>query len=775
MTKNTPNTEDNFIASLAYKYLPYWPMFAALLIISIAGGWAYLNFLAIPSYEVSASLIIKDENKGVSGSRITESMDNFTTNKVVENEINIIHSRSLISKVVNDLSLYAPIYEDTQFKAISAYTSSPIVIEYKNPSEIKAVPKTYFSVDEKVETVRIEKKEYPIDEWVRTPYGTMKFKRNINLVEPSSNPLYFTLIHPSKVTDELMAKVRIQALSKMSAVVNLYLKDSVPQRGEDILNILIASYKEMAVLERNNLASNTLAFIEDRIKLAMEELEALENKVVEFKATQGGVNLSEQGKLYLENVRDNDRKISEINTQLAVLEKVERYVLSENTSGSFVPSTLGVNDPSLNQLLQKLYDSEIQYQKLRNTTAENNPILVSITNEIANIRPRIIENIRNQRVNLQASRGNLASTNNGYNTSLQTIPQKERELMELTRQQMVKNNAYNFLLQKREETVLSHAPTAEDSKVIDRAGTSPFPVSPKPLYIYMMSVMAACIMGLFLIAVKEFLNTKILFRTEIALYTQAPIVAELSFIKNQLRGGFTAPTEVSVIEQFRQLRVTLGLYGRTFTKRKIMVTSSIPGEGKSYVSTNLAVSLASSGKKVALLDLDLRNPNTSTLFNLYNTTGIIEYLSDEGINPIEIVVKTEFPNLFILPAGSNVGDHTELLLSERLENLFSFLELTYDYLIIDTPPVDLVSDAYLLSEYCDITLLVMRHAYTPKSLVQRLAHDNKIQSLNNVAIVFNGVKPRGFVRGQYGYGYGYGYEHKYDDKTYRNRSAKANA
>jgi tyrosine-protein kinase Etk/Wzc len=775
MTNNTPNTEENFFASLAYKYLPYWPLFAALLVISLAGGWAYLNYLAVPSYEVSAAIIIKDENKGVSGSRITESMDNFTTNKVVENEINIIHSRSLISKVVNDLKLYAPIHEDTQFKTVSAYTTSPVIIEHKDPAAIKAVPKTPFEVDEKVEIVTIENIRFPVNEWVSTPYGTIRFIKNPNLVTASENPLYFTMTHPSKVTEDLMAKVRIQALSKMSAVVNLYLKDTVPQRGEDILNLLVASYKELAVNERNSLASNTLAFIEDRIKLAMEELEALENKVVQFKSTQGGVNLSEQGKLYLENVRDNDRKISEINTQLAVLGKVERYVLSENTSGSFVPSTLGVNDPSLNQLLQKLYDSEIQYQKLSNTTAENNPILVSITNEIANIRPRIIENIRNQRINLQASRANLASTNSGYNSSLQTIPHKERELMELTRQQMVKNNAYNFLLQKREETVLSHAPTAEDSKVIDMAGTSPFPVSPRPLYIYLMSVMAACGVGLFLVAGKELLNTKILFRSEIALYTHAPIVAELSYIKPQQKGVFTAPTEVSVIEQFRQLRVTLGLYGRTFTKKKIMVTSSIPGEGKSYVSTNLAASLASSGKKVALLDLDLRNPNTSTLFNLYKTTGIIEYLSDERVNPAEIVNETILPNLFILPAGANVGDHTELLLSERLENLFSFLEVSYDYLIIDTPPVDLVSDAYLLSEYCDITLLVMRHAYTPKPLVQRLAHDNKIKSLNNVAIVFNGVKPRGFVKGQYGYGYGYGYERKYNDKTYRNRGAAANA
>jgi tyrosine-protein kinase Etk/Wzc len=216
------------------------------------------------------------------------------------------------------------------------------------------------------------------------------------------------------------------------------------------------------------------------------------------------------------------------------------------------------------------------------------------------------------------------------------------------------------------------------------------------------------------------------------------------------------------------MRVTMGLYGRTFTKKKIMVTSNIPGEGKSFVSSNLALSLASSGKRVILLDFDLRNPNTSVLFDNYKSEGIIEYLSGD-IEPEKIIKETPFSNLRMIPAGINIGDHTELLLNGKLENLFNYLEEVFDYLIIDTPPVDLVSDAFLLSEFCDITLLVIRHAYTPKSLVQRLAQNNKLQRLHNVAIIFNGVKARGFVKGQYGYGYGYGYEQKYGDKTYRSR------
>ncbi|PVY36660.1 GumC family protein [Pontibacter virosus] len=774
MSNSINSSEDSFISSIMNKYMPFWPLFVMLFILSLAGAWVYLNYYATPVYEITASLMIKDEKKGVSDSKLTESIDAFTSNKTVENEINVFQSRALMLKVVNDLKLYAPIYEEGKFRSIPAYTTSPIIVELKEPEKATSTPNIYFIFDKALNTVLIDNKEYPLEQWNNSPYGVIKFTENPHKSKDAEHPLYFSIVDPQSVAHGLVSRIRIQASSKFSSVVNMNLKDSVPQRGEDILNHLISAYKQLAVNERNRLAANTLEFVEERIKTVVDELKELENEVVQFRSTRGGVNLGEQGRLYLENVRDNDRKVSELTTQLAVLDKVERYVTSRNNSASFVPSTLGINDQALNQLLQKLYDSEIQYQKLKYTTAENNPILIAVTNEIENIRPRILENIRNQRINLQASRANLASTNSTYNSVLQSIPQKERELMELNRQQTVKNNAYNFLLQKREETVLSYAPSVEESKVIDMAGSSTTPISPKPMYIYLMAIIGSLVAGVAFITGKELLSSNLLFRSEITLYTNAPIVAELSFVKPGKDNKFSAPTEASVVEQFRQLRVSLGLYGRTFIKKKILVTSSIPGEGKSYVSSNLALSLASSGKKVALLDFDLRNPNTSVQFDLFKREGIIEYLSADI--PIQnILVKSTFSNLTIVPAGNDIGDHTELLLNGKLECLFNHLENIFDYLIIDTPPIDLVSDAYLLSEYSDISLLVMRHAYTPKSLVQRLKTDNKIKSLNNTAIVFNAVKPRGFAKGKYGYGYGYGYEYKYKDKAYRKHGVAARA
>lgn len=765
VNKALPNSDESLFSSLIYRFLPYWPLFAGLLVVSILGAWAYLRYYAVPTYEVSAALLIKDEKKGINDPRMMEAIDAFASSKLVDNEIKVIQSRGLMNKVVDTLQLYAPVFEEDKFRSVPAYSSAPIRIKVKAPERIKEVPQVYFTFNEETNTVKFGKKEYQLNTWNKTPYGTLLFTRNENQTETPLNPLFFSLIPPRKVTDGLLANLKIEPANKLSTVINITLEDPVPEKGEEILNNLIYTYNQVAVDDRNKLAANTLTFIEDRIKLVEQDLENVENEVQEYKSAQGVVDLSEQSKLFLQNVGDNDRKIGDINIQLAVLKKVESYVISKNKNSGIVPSTLGVHDPVLSQLLQKLYNSEIQYQTLSQTTAENNPILLSLADEIAKIRPSILENIRNQRENLLASRSNLEATSNYYNTALQAIPKKEQELLEISRQQAIKNNAYSFLLQKREETALSHAPTAGESRIVDMAESSLLPVSPKPFAVYLMAVMLALGCGVCLIVSKEQLTGNILFRTEIEERTTVPIVIELSEVKRQKDTLFAPPTEVSVVEQFRQMRATMGLFGRSFNRKKIMITSSIAGEGKSFVSTNLAYSLASSGKKVILLDLDLRNPNTSLMFNFFRQNGIIEYLKGEA--RLETIIQpTPFENLSVAPAGVKIGDHTELLLNGKLDNLFEYLEKHYDYILVDTPPIELVTDAYLLSEYCDATLFVMRHGYTPKTKVKRLNQNTRLKEMNNLGIVFTAVKSRGFIKGD-GYGYGYGYEGRYKIKGFK--------
>ena len=559
----------------------------------------------------------------------------------------------------------------------------------------------------------------------------------------------------------LLNSLEVAPPEKLSTVINLNLEDEVPSRGEDILNNLIQAYNQKGIEERNKLAANTMRFIEDRIQNVEGELDELETEIEHYRSSKGVVDLSEQGRMYLQDAGQNDQRIADIKLKLSVLDKVENYIQSKNSGGSIVPSTLGIDDPILTQLLQKLYNSEMEYERLKKTTAVNNPMLTSLADEIDKMRPNILDNVQSQKSNLQASLSNLYKNSGKYSTALRTIPEQERKLLEITRRKAVKNDLFAFLLQKREETALSYVPMNADDSVVTHAQASLEPVSPKGVKIYGIALFLAMGAWIGYVVIKEMLNKKILFRSEIEESSNLPVIGELSYLKGSKQLSVKNPEDFPVIEQFRQLDAQLGLYSRNFRKKKILITSSLSGEGKSFVSKNLSYSLAQSGKKVILLDMDFRKPNITKNLNLKGHKGIVDYLR-EDTNLDELIVKSEMdPNLSIFPAGTQGEDHTQLLLNGKLEYLFETLSESYDYVIMDSAPLGLVSDANLLSEYSDVTLLVVRHNFTPKKIVQRLDKSPADKNVQYAGIIFNGLKKRGFVKEYKGYGYGYSQAYGY--------------
>jgi tyrosine-protein kinase Etk/Wzc len=754
--------EVNILSVLIFRFMPYWPLFILLFVLFGFGAWLYIRY-AKPMYEDYATILIKDEKKGVDDSKMLETLNFYTSKKIVENEMVIIKSRALMKEVVEKLKLYAPIYEQGRIKNVIAYNSSPITIEAQQPDSLKASGEVPFTFNRDKRTVVINKENYKLNEWISTPYGILKFTENLKANIAPSTPLYFTIMNPEGVASTLSSRLSIMPANKISTVLQLTLADESPVRAKEILDELTEVYAKSTINEKNALAANTLSFIEERLKYVEKDLNSIEKSIQQYKSQKGIVDLSEQGKVFLQNVSNNDRQSANINMQLAVLDQVEQYVVSKNNKTGIVPATLGLEDNVLTQLLDKLYNAEIEYEKLRQTMAENNPAVVAIAGEIENIRPAILENVRNQRTSLQASLDNLKLTNGIYTSMLKTIPQKERELLEISRQQTIKNSVYSFLLQKREETALSSSSTIADSRLIDKAIASYTPVSPKKFIVYLGALVLAFITAIFIVISKEILTNKILFRSDIEGYTQIPIAAEIASVKHKQELVINQPDNVYVSEQFRHLRAAIGLYGKVASKQKILITSSIAGEGKSFVAANLALSIAMSGKKVVLLDADLRGPKTSIIFGIEDKAGLSEYL-EENASVGEILIDSGNKNLYVISAGGPCNNPTELLLNGKLDKLFTHLENQFDYIIIDTSPTDPVTDAFVLSEYCDKTLFVVRHGYTPKTMVQLLDENNKIKALHNPSIVFNGVKKRGFLNGSYGFGYGFGYEYVYKDR-----------
>lgn len=756
----------NLVSQAIFRFIPYWPLFVTLVVLAIGCAYIYLRFTT-PMYETTATILIKDEKKGAVESKTIESLDQLSSKKIIENEIEVIQSNSLIDDVVKELHLYAPVYQKQQFKKVLAFSSSPIQIEIDSADDIEPVANVEFKFNKVDSTVAIANKAYPLDKWITTTYGKVRFLRNPYVKEPAEGVFYLSLLKPKSVASSIKQRMTVSTSNKMTSILNLALTDEDPKRGEAILNTLLTSYSKASIQDKNILADNTLKFIEDRLKNVESDLSSIESKSQSFKSQSNAVDISTQGRLFLENVSNNDQKLSEINMQLAVLGQVEEYVNSSNNAIGVVPSTLGVSDPTLSQLVDKLYTSELEFERLKKTTAENSPTMVAVVDRIEKIKPSILANIQSQRRSLLASRSNLSATNKEYSSVLRTIPQKERELIDIDRDKGIKNGIYTFLLQKKEETALSYASTVSDSRIINKAESSDKPVSPKKKIVYLSSVLIALLGGMAFIFGRESLSRKIMFRHEIENLTGLPIIGEIGIESSKNPIVISDGRKTFIAEQFRKLRMSLNYIGINSKHKKILVTSAVSGEGKSFVATNLALTLALTNKKVVLLDFDLNNPSITNKLKISDQKGITEYLMGES-SIDEILQPTEInSNLFLVSTGKLPHNPTELIMNGKAEELLKHLDGSFDYVIIDTAPIMPVTDAYVLSQFCDATLYVVRHNFTPKVFIERLDANNKINRLNNLAIVFNGVTARGF--GSSGYGYGYGYGYLYNDNDNRKR------
>ncbi len=758
--------QSSFLSSLKFRYLPYWPLFLILMLLFLVLAYVYVR-ITPPVYNISATMSVKDERKGVEDSKLLESLNIYNSKTIVENETEVLQSKTLMRNVVRNLKLYAPVSQQGRYRLASAYIISPIAVEAQTPDSLPSVPKINFAFHkENGGSVQIGKVVYPMNAWVNTPYGILKFTSNPYQTSEPTAPLFFSLDRVDKVANDLVKSLQVSTASKTSTIMDLTFKDEVPKRGENILNELIKTYNEASIKQKNLFAEKTLSVLDDRLAEVGKELTAIEGKIQQFKQQQGVVDLGEQSRVFLQNVGQNDQKVADISMQMAALDNVENYAKSpENTTGT-IPSTVGINNPALSILVENLYTAELDYDKQKKITGENNPIVISLRDRIDKMKPIIYENIKSQRDVLKASRNNIASTNGDYSSTLRTIPQKERDLLSISREQAIKTNEYSFLLQKREETQLTYASAVADSRVVDFAQADPNPVSPKKSFVFLAALVAALGLGAGFVSAREMFSNKVLFRNEIEDVSEVPVVAELIYNKGKDAIAINKPDTYFLTEQFRHLRASIGLFSNKNLQKKILVTSSIAGEGKSFVSNNLAVSLAASRKKVVLVDLDLRNPKTSELFGVSKNIGTINFLEGE-CTAEEIVTKTNYKNLSVVPVGIGTSDPTELLLDDKLNNLFLYLEKEFDYIIVDTAPVEPVADAYLLSEYCDMTLFVVRHGYTPKAIIQNLQESGKMKDLKNPVIVFNSVKGRGIFKKGYGRGYGYGNRYQYDDNTYK--------
>jgi capsular exopolysaccharide synthesis family protein len=770
-SKQFVEAEDVSLGEILYNYIVYWPYFLLLLILMLVGASIYLRY-KMPVYQTTASILIKDNDNTSSGSDLRDAFDMFGVKKNVENEVEVLQSKTLMKQVVANLHLYAPLFVAGRVTHQSAYLLSPIVVEAKYPDSVKPAKQVDFTFNNRTGTLTFSGGTYHLNQWENTPYGILRFlpnsyfHRSNNTAKENTDNYYFSLISVEKAANQILNQINISPSSQKSTVIDLSIQGEVPKRGEDILNNLLKVYSEAAILDKNQLAANTLKFVNERLAFVSNDLDSVEKVLQDFKAKNRIIDISIQGQMYLQTVATNDQKISDMNVQLAMLDQVEHYVKGKGDLGGVVPATLGDSDPVLTELLQKLSDMELQYVQTKKIVPENNPAVVAIVDGINRLKPQILENIQSQRRNLLAGRRDLLTTTNDYGSILKTIPKKERELLSISRQQAIKNNIYTFLLQKREETALSFASAVADSRVIDSAESSDVPVSPKKKIIYLAAFLGSIFTGFAILFLKEMFTRTVQQRSDIEKYTNIPFLGEVNFDRSKTPFVISEGKRSFIAEQFRQLRTSLGYMGVDESHKRILLTSSISGEGKSFIAINLGISFALMGKRVALLELDLRKPKLSEQFQISRQEGLSNYLIGK-MEPDQIIKPTSFQNLFLVPAGPIPPNPSELISNGKLDELLTFLEKSFDYIIVDTAPVNPVTDAYIISPLADVTLFVIRHNYTPKIFLQKLEQQHKMSSLRNPAIIYNGIRGKGVNKYSYGYGYGYGYTEEGNKKGWR--------
>jgi len=766
------------ISDIINLYLPFWPVFVLTVTISVFVAFMYIRYQT-PIYKANATLILKDEESGAES--VLKAMDVSVPKKNVTNEIEILKSQNLMSKVVVEMGLYSQIYIPGRVQHLLAYTNSPVTFVAIEPEKITPTPGLVaFTYYPKEKAVKLGGKKYPLEVPVITPYG--KFRINYNhLNDVAENQNYFLSLNTiSSAAKGFAGNLIVMSGSNKSTILNLSFTDPSPKRAEDVLNSLIRVYNQAGIDDKNTMSKNTLDFIEDRLAKVTIDLSNVEGEIEQYKQEKGIVDITAEGGAYLSSVQGSDNELSGVQIKLTVLDQIEDYVVRKTDNSGTVPATMGISDPLLLSLLSQLYEAELQLDRLRKTGAESSPAVIAIKSRIAQLKPSLLENIRNLRDNLLVTQRRLRIESNKYSAMLASIPSKQRGLLDIERNAQIKGSLYTFLLQKREETALSYASAAADSRLVNAAEALGFPVSPVKTNLYFIALMIGFLAAVGFVLIREKYNKEIVFRSEIEKATKATILAEIEYNTDKQMPVITDSNRTSIAEQFRSLRTSLIYLGIQKDKKTILFTSSISGDGKSFIAINLGASLAMTNKKVAMIELDLRKPKLSKMLNIVNEPGVTNYLA--GLETIDKIIKPveNTPNLFVIPSGSIPPNPTELMLNGKLEILMEQLTRDFDYVIIDSPPIGLVTDAKLLNTYADVTIFVLRHKHTPKKYLKFVNQLYKNKEFNNFYIVFNGLKNRGmFGMGklpQYGYGngYGYGYGNESDTPAKKRLFSKSN-
>jgi len=753
--KVDPNEQKSLETDLRetiFNYLRYWKWFLFSIIFFIGLGYIYLR-LTTPKYKIETDLLIKPDNKSASGQNdLLKDLDLFSSNKIVDNEVQILKSKDIIEKIIRALNLQTSYYTTNGVRKHEVYGNIPFEVklvrptphaEYKDQLEIRLINST---------TAEINGKKVPLNLPHQTAEGVITIAKEPKWSGPFNQLFRVQFNDIDNLIEDYSDQLKVDPASKQATVLIITIEDAIPERGKDFLNKLIDEYNLAAIEDKNIINSTTLSFINGRLENIKETLGSVEKNVEDYKSQNRIANIGSQSQILLQGVGDNDAQLNKVVIQLNVLKNLQQYLNNNNNNPSNLPSMLGVDDATLLGLVANLGDVQQRRLSLLQTVPESNPIVKSYDDQILALKKAINTSVQNLATGLEVTRKQLENKNNDFESSIRKVPSQERGLLDVMRQQHLQDTLYMYLLQKREETAMKLASEVPDSRTIDRARSSKFPVKPVKILVYVLFLIVGLCIPAGIIYLKDLMNFRVTGRQDVQKVTNAPILAEISQSDDPAGLLVSLKPRSMVAEQIRALRTNLQFVIPKESQKVILFTSSISGEGKSFISVNLGASLAMSGKKVVILELDLRKPKLHVSLEVENKLGLSNYLVGKASASEMIIGIPQQSNYYIITSGPIPPNPAELLMNGRIGTLIESLKKEFDYVILDAPPVGLVTDAQILSAYSDVTLFIIRHNYTAKHQVNAIDNLYKSKKFNNMNVIINSID----MQRTYGYGYGYG-------------------
>ncbi|MFV8465665.1 GumC family protein [Flavobacterium sp. LB1P62] len=763
--------QDFQIRDVIQQYLSNWKWFVLGVFISLLIAFLYLRY-SIPQYQASTTILVKDEKKGGMLSELSAFSDMGIGGGIknnLDNEIEILKSRSLIESTIKKMNLNIALIVKGKIISTEMFKSVPILVNFtgQEPSfyenkmafEFLATTPTSFKLVDNSSGGNVllnNKEQFKYGESIKTKYGTLvinKLNESNSAFYKNAIPIDILITPLESVVHSFKNRLKVSPLSKTSSVVEISIVDPLLEKAEEFLDNLVLNYNQDAVADKNFISENTSLFINNRLALITEELDGVEQNVQNFKSTNRLTDIETEAKLFIEGSGEYNKKVVETDIQLNVIASMLDF-MKKSKKSDLLPTNIIAGTGDASELVNSYNQLVLDRNRILKSATDANPSVIKMDEQLSSLKSNVATSLMRMQSSLNIQKRDLNSQEGLLNNKIGKIPVQERKFRMIARQQKVKEELYLYLLQKREETAISLSATEPNARVIDAAKGSKIPVAPKRSIIYFVALLLGILVPFAIIYFIDLLDTKIKSRLDLDGKTQIPFIGDVP-TSDSPSEIIRSESRTSSAEALRIIRTNLEfMLGKVpdGQAKTIFLTSTFPKEGKTFVSVNLAATFALSGKKVLLIGMDIRNPRLDEYLTLPDR-GFTNYLSSKDLVLEDLIVKYDgYEDFHVMPAGVIPPNPAELLMSKKVEVFFKDLKSQYDYIIVDTAPVSLVTDTLLIAKYADCFIYVARANFLEKRMLNVPNALYKEKKLPNMCILLNDTDS---TKG-YGYGYGYG-------------------